>query len=484
MTITGISEERVQADPRRWVALAVLLAAAFMDTVDVTVVHIAIPNLVRDIGATSAQIQWITGGYALAFALGLITGGRLGDMFGRKKIFMLGVTAFTLMSLICGIATGPEMLLVGRILQGASAALMVPQVLSVVHVTFPENERSKVFGVYGAILGLGTVAGPLIGAALVEANLFDLHWRPIFLVNLPLGVIGLIAAALVVRDSKSEHATHLDLLGVALVTAGLFLLMLPLTQGRELDWPAWSIVMLIASAPVLALFMVHENRLATRGGQPLVPLTLFRARTFSAGMAVQLCFGLTSGIFFLAWTLYLQLGLGWSPLKAGLSGIPLSLALMVGAAVSTQVLVPRFGRTVLQIGGVISAGGALLYHAFVAHDGTGMTLAQNAIPITLMGIGFGLIIAPLADLTLSTVPHESAGSASGLFNTVAQLGSALGIGISSLVFFGRLDAGHTMLEAFGYSLWYVAAGFGIAIAALFALPRALRHDPAATAAVA
>lgn len=480
MTITGISEERVQADPRRWVALAVLLAAAFMDAVDVTVVHIAIPNLVRDIGATSAQVQWITGGYALAFALGLITGGRLGDMFGRKKVFLLGVTAFTLTSLICGIATGPEMLLIGRIVQGASAALMVPQVLSIAHVTFPKEERSKVFGVYGAVLGLGTVAGPLIGAALVEANLFDLHWRPIFLVNLPLGILGLIAAAFVVRESKSEQATTLDLTGVALVTAGLFLFMLPLTQGRELDWPAWSIAMLIASVPVLALFVVHESRLAQRGGQPLVPPSLFRARTFSAGLAVQLCFGLTSGIFFLAWTLYLQMGLGWSPLKAGLSGIPLSLALMVGAAVSTQVLVPRFGRTVLQIGGVVSAGGALLYHVLVAHGGTGMTVAQSAIPVALMGVGFGLIIAPLADLTLSTVPHESAGSASGLFNTVTQLGSAVGIGISSLVFFGRLDAGHSMPEAFGYSLWYVAAGFAVAVALLFALPRALRPNPAAT----
>ncbi|QIS14199.1 MFS transporter [Nocardia arthritidis] len=483
MTIADITRERAKADPRRWLALVVLLAAAFMDAVDVTVVHIAIPNLVRDIGATSAQVQWITGGYALAFALGLITGGRLGDMFGRKRVFLFGVAAFTLTSLICGIASGPEMLLVGRVLQGASAAMMVPQVLSIAHVTFAEEERAKVFGIYGSVLGLGTVAGPLIGATLVESNLFDLHWRPIFLVNLPLGILGLIAGALVVRESKSEHATKLDLPGVALVTTGLFMLMLPLTQGRELDWPAWSIAMLIGSVPVLALFLAYEWRLARRGGQPLVPLTLFRARTFSAGLAVQLCFGLGSGVFFLAWILYMQIGLGWSPIKTGLAGIPLSIALMAGAAVSTQVLVPRFGRTVLQFGGLIAACGAVLYHVLVTHDGAEMTVAQTMIPACLLGLGFGLIIAPLADLTLSTVPHEHAGSASGLFNTLTQLGQALGIGISSLVFFGRLDAGDSMPTAFGYSLWYVAAGFVIAFVLLFALPRALRPAPEAAPAV-
>ncbi|MBF6329868.1 MFS transporter [Nocardia transvalensis] len=471
MTITDLSEERVRADPRRWVALAVLLAAAFMDSVDVTVVHMAIPSLQHDLGATSAQVQWITGGYALAFALGLITGGRLGDMFGRKRLVLIGIALFTASSLLCGVATGPEMLLIGRIVQGAAAALMVPQVLSIAHVTFAETERSKVFGIYGAVLGLGTVAGPLISAALVEANLFGLHWRPIFLVNLPLGVAGLVVGALVIRESKADHATKPDPVGVALLTAGLFGLMLPLTQGRELDWPAWSIAMLIGSVPVLAVFVGYERWLARRGGQPLVPLSLFRAPSFSGGLSVQLCFGLASGVFFLAWTLYLQLGLGWSPIKAGLAGLPMSLALMVGAGVSAQVLVPRFGRIVLQIGGVFAALGAVVYHAFATHNGTGMGILQTMIPILLMGIGFGLIIAPLADLTLATAPNENAGAASGLLNTAVQLGQALGIGISSLVFFGRLDAGHGMPAAFGYSLWYVAAAFVLAILLLFALPK-------------
>ncbi|QIS21132.1 MFS transporter [Nocardia terpenica] len=478
-TIADLSEERVQADPRRWLALAVLLAAAFMDSVDVTVVHIAIPSLQRDIGATAAQVQWITGGYALAFALGLVTGGRLGDMFGRKRLMLFGIAAFTLTSLLCGIASGPEMLLVGRVLQGAAAAMMVPQVLSIVHVSFPEHERAKVFGIYGAVMGLGTTAGPLIGASLVEGNLFGLHWRPIFLVNLPIGLAVLVIGALVVRESKSDRVTKLDLPGVALVTLGLFLLMLPLTQGRELGWPAWSIAMLIGSAPVLALFVAYERRLHRRGGQPLVPLALFRARSFSGGLAVQLCFGLASGVFFLAWILYMQLGLGWSPVRTALAGLPLSIGLIIGAAVSTQVLVPRFGRTALQLGGLIAAGGAVLYHTLVAHDGASMSVAQTAIPAVLMGLGFGTIIAPLTDAALSAVPHDSAGAASGLFNTVTQLGQALGIAVSSLVFFGRLDHGDDMPTAFGYSLWYVAAGFVLAFALLFTLPRVAKSPAAA-----
>ncbi|MFF4605142.1 MFS transporter [Streptomyces sp. NPDC001339] len=464
-------------DPRRWAALAVLLVAAIMDAVDVTVVNVAIPHIQNDTGASFSQVQWVVGGYALAFALGLITGGRLGDLYGRKRVFLTGVAGFTLASLVCGIATTPEVLLAGRVVQGALAALMVPQVLSIVHVSFPEKERGKVFGVYGAVTALGVLAGPLVGALLVDGDLFGWGWRPIFLVNLPLGIIGLIAGALLIRESKAEKAARLDVVGVLLSTVGLLFLVLPLTQGRELGWPAWTWVMLAASVPVLAVFVLHQRRVAGRGGTPLVELLLFSRRSFAGGLGVQLLFGLASGVFFLSWALYLQLGLGFSPLKAGLSGLPLSLLLMAGAGVSMQVLVPRFGRAVLQVGALVAAVGMGLFAWMTGHYGAEITLWQTMLPLVPMGIGMGLIVAPLADIILSEVPHEHAGSASGLNNTTTQLGQAVGTVLSSLIFFNHLGEGDPatqaadMPDAFAQTLPYVGAAFLVAFAVLFAVPR-------------
>ncbi|WP_274918304.1 MFS transporter [Streptomyces sp. WZ-12] len=469
---------RDPADPFRWLALIVLLVATFMDAVDVTVVNIAVPHIQQDTGASTAQIQWLVGGYALAFALGLITGGRLGDLYGRKRVFLIGVAGFTLTSLVCGVAGSPETLLVGRIAQGAAGALMVPQVLSIIHVSFARQERGKVFGIFGAVGSLGVLAGPLVGALLVEGDVFGLGWRPIFLVNLPLGVLGLIAGTMLLRESKAERAAGLDVGGMLLSTLGLLFLVLPLIQGRELGWPVWTYVMLAASVPVLGLFVAYERRVVARGGSPLVVLSLFSRRSFTGGLGVQLLFGLASGVFFLAWTLYLQLGLGYSPLKAGLSGLPLSLLLMAGAGVSMQVLVPRFGRRVLQAGALIAAAGMVLFAWLTGHYGAGISLWQTMLPLVPMGIGMGLIVAPLADIVLSEVPHQHAGSASGLNNTTTQLGQAVGTALSSVIFFNHLPGGGNptaqaarMPAAFAHTLPYVAGAFLAAFALLYAVPR-------------
>ncbi|MER5783183.1 MFS transporter [Streptomyces mobaraensis] len=473
-------------DPRRWAALAVVLVASFMDAVDVTVVNMALPRIESGVGASASQLQWITGGYALAFALGLITGGRLGDLFGRRRIFLLGVAGFTLTSLVCGVSGSPELLLGGRVAQGAMAALMVPQVLSIIHVTFSERERGKVFGVYGAVMALGTVMGPLIGALIVEGDVLGWGWRPIFLVNIPLGIAGLVAGALVIGESRAERAARLDVVGVVLAAAGLLALVLPLTQGRELGWPAWTYASMGASVPLLASFVAWERRLTRRGGSPLVVLSLFSRRSFAGGQGVQLMFGLASGVFFLSWTLYLQLGLGWSPLRAGLSGLPLSAAMMAGAGLSTQVLVPRFGRVVLQAGAVLATASMLLFLYWASHYGADIAQWRAIVPLVPMGLGMGLIIAPLTDLILSEVPHEHAGSASGLTNTTVQLGQAVGVALSSVVFFDRLGAGgpadqaRRMPHAFAGSLWYVAGVFATAFVLLFALPRAAGRKPAGT----
>ncbi|MGW7378765.1 MFS transporter [Streptomyces sp. NPDC054794] len=465
-------------DRRRWIALAIVMTAAFMDLVDVTIVNIAIPSIQHDEGASFSQIQWITAGYALAFAAGLITGGRLGDIHGRKRLFLIGVGGFTLASALCGFAANPEMLVASRILQGGMAAMMVPQVLSIVHATFPAHERGKVFGLFGAIVGLGAVSGPLLGALLTEWNLFGLEWRPIFLINLPVGVVALFLGRRFITESKAPKALKLDPVGVALVTLGLLMLLYPLTRGRELGWPLWGYASMVGALGVFAGLVVYERRKSARDGSPLVELSLFKVKSFAAGIAVQTVFGIALGIFFLVWTLYMQVGLGWRPLRAGLTGVPFSIAVSMAAGMSVQKLVPRFGRKVLQAGALVMAAGVLIYIAESERYGLGIASWQMALPLVVMGAGMGLIVAPLTDAVLSEVPREHAGSASGLINTVQQMGNALGLGLVSVVFFGVIDdrltraqVGPAFVNAFQHALWWVAGVMGVIFLLMFALPK-------------
>lgn len=465
-------------DRRRWIALAIVMTAAFMDLVDVTIVNIAIPSIQRDEGASVSQIQWITAGYALAFAAGLITGGRLGDIHGRKRLFLLGIGGFTVASALCGFAANPEMLVASRILQGAMAALMVPQVLSIVHATFPAHERGKVFGLFGAIVGLGAVSGPLLGALLTEWNLFGLGWRPIFLINLPVGIAGLILGRRFITESRAPKALRLDLAGVALVVLALLMLLYPLTRGHELDWPLWGHFSMAGSLVVFGALVAYERRKAARDGSPLIELSLFKVKSFAAGIAVQTVFGVALGIFFLVWTFYMQFGLGWSALRAGLTGIPFSVAVSVAAGLSVQQLVPRFGRKVLQAGALVMAAGVLLYIWEADRYGMSISSWQMALPLTVMGVGMGLIVAPLTDAILSEVPREHSGSASGLLSTVQQMGNALGLGLVSVVFFGVMDdrlapseTGPAFADAFQYALGWVAAVLAAIFLLMFALPK-------------
>ncbi|MEU7015487.1 MFS transporter [Streptomyces sp. NPDC046385] len=472
--------EAAPTDKRRWIALAIVMTAAFMDLVDATIVNIAIPSIERDLGASFGAIQWITAGYALAFAAGLITGGRLGDIYGRKRLFLVGTAGFTIASALCGIAANQEMLVGSRLLQGAAAAMMVPQVLSIVHVTFPAHERGKVFGMFGAIIGLGAVSGPLLGALLTQWNIAGLEWRPIFLINLPVGVAALILGRRFITESKAPKALRLDIVGMILVTAALLMLIYPLTRGRELDWPLWGHLMMAGSLVVFAALVAYEKYKAKKDGSPLVELSLFKVKSFAAGIAVQLTFGVVMGIFFLVWTLYMQIGLGWTPLHAGLTGVPFSIAVSMAAGLSVQKLVPRFGRKVLQAGALTMAAGILLYLFEAGRYGSGIHSWQMIPPLVVMGLGMGLIVAPLTDAVLSEVPREHAGSASGLINTTGQMGNALGLGLVSVVFFGTIDderlarfpaeTGAAFTDAFQNSLGWAAAVLGVIFLVMFALP--------------
>ncbi|MFH8715100.1 MFS transporter [Streptomyces zaomyceticus] len=468
------------SDKRRWIALAIVMTAAFMDLVDATIVNIAIPSIERDLGASFGAIQWITAGYALAFAAGLITGGRLGDIYGRKRLFLLGTAGFTIASALCGFAANPEMLVASRLLQGAAAAMMVPQVLSIIHVTFPAHERGKVFGMFGAIIGLGAVSGPLLGALLTQWNIAGLEWRPIFLINLPVGIAGLILGRKFITESKAPKALRLDIVGMLLVTTALLMLIYPLTRGRELDWPVWGHVMMVGSLVVFAAFVAYEQMKAKKDGSPLVELALFKVKSFAAGIAVQLTFGVVMGIFFLVWTLYMQIGLGWTPLRAGVTGVPFSIAVSTAAGLSVQKLVPRFGRKVLQAGALTMIAGVLLYLFEAGRYGADIASWQMIPPLVVMGLGMGLIVAPLTDAVLSEVPKEHAGSASGLINTTGQMGNALGLGLVSVVFFGVIDgkpapkspveASAAFTDAFQNAMGWVAGVLAVIFLVMFALP--------------
>ncbi|MDQ3865120.1 MAG: MFS transporter [Actinomycetota bacterium] len=426
-----------KSDPRRWMALIVLLFAAVLDLVDVTIVNVALPTIQRDLGASYEAVQWVLAGYTLAFALGLITGGRLGDIYGRKRVFLVGVAGFALGSTLCGLAPTPEVLVASRVLQGAMAAVMIPQVVSIIQATFPPGQRGAAFGAYGAVAGLASAAGPLIGGLLIRADLMGLGWRPIFLVNVPVGLFALIAAALVVRESRSEHPLRLDLAGVAIVTVGLLLLVFPLVEGRNLGWPAWTFASMGASVPILAAFALWERHKAVKDGSPLVPPGLFGERAFVAGLLVNLIFFLGVGSFFLVLALHLQIGLGFTPLHAGLTILPFSLGGVVASGISVQ-LAPKVGRRVLAAGALLMAMGMagliFAFSLFGTETGTWKMLPA----LLVAGFGMGLILPPLADVILAGVPSDDAGAASGVLSSTNQLGNAVGVAIAGVIFFGLL----------------------------------------------
>ncbi|MEU2712224.1 MFS transporter [Streptomyces sp. NPDC007205] len=425
-------------DPRRWAALLVLLVSAFLDLLDGTIANVAAPSMQRELGAGYSAIQWVLVGYQLAFALTLILGGRLGDIYGRKKMFLVGVAGFTLCSLAAGIAQEPWQLVVARVIQGASSGVMVPQVLSIIHVTFNDKERGTAFALHGLVGGLAATLGLALGGLLVEWNLFGLDWRLVFLVNVPVGLVGLAYGAKVITESKAPQALRLDIRGVVLLTVGFVMLVFPLLQGRELDWPVLGFVSMGASVLVLLGFVAWQRAKTRRDGSPLVELGLFRTRSYSAGLGVNLIFYAGMGMFTIGWTLYMQVGQGWSPMRAGLTSLPFCVGAFLTATSSVMILVPKFGRKAMQVGAVVLMIGLGTYIWVAGKYGHDVTSWKIAIPLFLVGLGFGTVATPLPLIVTSEVPHEHAGSASGVVNTNTQLGFAIGGALISVVFFGGI----------------------------------------------
>lgn len=425
------------ADPRRWLALVVVVSASFMAVFDQFVVNVAIPQMQRDLHASFAEIQFVVAGYALTYAVTLVTGGRLGDIFGRKRLFLIGMGGFTLASAWCGLAPGPGFLIAARLVQGLGAALMSPQVLSIIQVTFPPEERGGALSVYGAVVGLASLAGQALGGLLIRADLFGLGWRVVFLVNIPIGLLALLAAIPLVRETRSPAARQLDLGGVAIITGGLFLFTFPLVAGRDAGWPAWAWACLIAAIPVLIGFVYFERWKTRRDESPLVALDLFRERSFAAGLGVMFTFGMANPAMFFALALYLQIGLEFSPLAAGLTFAPAPVGFFLAATCSGR-MVRLFGRNLILIAILMKAGAWATIGLLVLRDGAALHSLVLAPLMLIEGAGAGWTSPPLIGLSLAGVQGKDAGAAAGVFTTAQQIAGALGVALIGVVFFGVL----------------------------------------------
>jgi EmrB/QacA subfamily drug resistance transporter len=427
-------------DPARWRALAVLLLALFMVLLDTSIVTNGLATIQRDLGASSAQVQFVLTGYAVAYGVLLITGGRLGDLYGRRRLFLLGLAGFTLTSALCGLAWSPVSLILFRVLEGLTAALLFPQVASFIQVLFPAAERPRAFGLQGAIIGLGVIAGPLLGGLLIDANLFGSLWRPIFLVNVPVGIIALVWASRVLGESRASQARGLDVPGVALLSLALVFLIYPVIEGRDQGWPGWLLTMLGMSFVVLGLFVFYQRRLMSNGQTPLVQLSMFSERSFAVGAVITFVFQSSVLSYFVAMSLFFQAGLGYGPTQAALLLVSYQISIAVASLLSAR-LAARLGRSVLTLGTVLLIVGLsaslLILHATALHY-----QGYELIPALIVsGLGFGCVVAPLQTVVLSRISPVYAGSASGVLATVQQVGSALGVAIIGVLLFGQLSAG-------------------------------------------
>jgi EmrB/QacA subfamily drug resistance transporter len=452
----------------QWAALAVVLTGTFMVVLDFFIVNVAMPAMQSDLHAGTGAIEWVVAGYGLTFATFLITAGRLGDQLGRRRMFSLGLALFTVASAACGLAPSPAVLVGARLAQGLAAALLSPQVLSIIGVVYSGPDRVRAISIYGIVLGLAAVGGQLIGGVLVQADIAGLGWRSCFLINVPIGLVALAIAARAVPESRVEGANRLDLVGTALVTLGLVDIVLPLVEGRQHGWPAWTWLCLGAAPITLGLFAAHQRRLSRRGGAPLLEPALFRERAFSAGLVTQLVFFSSMASYFLVLALYLQQGRGLDALQAGLVFTILAAAYLVASAYAPG-LTPRLGRRLPAIGGLVLAAGHGLLALSVADIGVGGSVALLVPGMLLEGAGMGLVITPLTSTVLGNLEAQNAGAAAGALSTMQQVGNALGVAVTGVIFFGALDGGFG--HAFEVSLIQLAL-LGAAVTALtWLLPR-------------
>ncbi len=466
-----------------WQALVVLLAGMFMALLDTTIVNVALPTIRTSLGASEATLSWIISGYALAFGLALIPAGRLGDRIGHKWVFFAGLALFTVASLACGLAQNDFQLILARVVQGLAGGIFVPAVTAVIQLMFPGRARGKAFAIMGAVIGVSTALGPIVGGLLIQAFGDENGWRLVFWVNLPIGIVALVAAAVLLPKTARNGTTGVDWMGLFLISAGLVALLVPLIEGQDTGWPLWTYLSLAAGALLIVAFAAWEVAYGKRGKSPLVPPHLFSHPAFTGGSILALVyFAAFTSIFFTLSILW-QTGLGHTALEAGFVSVPFAVGSIDGSVLSTRLAI-SLGRTVLVLGVSLVTIGLLGLFLLVLLVPSGeLTAWELLLPLLIAGLGNGLFIAPNAQFIVATVDPAEAGGASGVIGTVQRLGSAVGIAIVGSVFFGTLtvtgpspDALATAFADSSAAALAVSLGFSVlAFVLVFALPR--RIDP-------
>jgi len=432
----------------KWAPLAVVLCGTFVFVLDFFVVNVALPDIARSLRASTATIEWLVSGYALASAALLVTGGRLGDHYGRRRWFCVGLATFVLASALCALAPDPAFLVAARFMQGVGGGIMAPNILSIIGVAYTGRDRVRAISVYGMVMGLAAVGGQLVGGLLIDANVAGLGWRAIFWINVPIGIAALAAAPRLVPQTRAEHAGRLDLPGAALLAVALVAIVLPLVEGRQQGWPAWSWACLAAGLVLLAVFAGYLRRASRSGRQPLLDPGIFAVPAFRAGLTVQVLFWCQQAASYLLLALFLQQGRGLTALESG--GV---FAVLAAGYLVTSFRAPgltvRFGRPVIATGAVTGVVGYGLLLLAVARWGTGGPLAVLFPGLFLVGAGQGLCITPLTTTVLSHADARTAGSVSGALSTAQQVGNSIGVAVSGVIFYGLLARGYP--TAFGAS---------------------------------
>lgn len=463
---------------RAWIALAVLLAGMFMSLLDTTIVNVALPTIRTSLDASEATLSWIISGYALAFGLALIPAGRLGDRFGHKWVFIVGLAVFTAASVWCGLAPDSLHLVLARVVQGLGGGIFFPPVQAFVQLLFEPRKRGAAFGIMGAVIGVSSALGPIVGGLIIAALGEENGWRWIFAVNVPIGVLAIIAALIILPAGAEGRRHSADLVGLGLLTASLVALLVPLIEGQQEGWPLWTFLSLGGAVVLLVLFGLWERGVASRGGEPLVPPRLFTHPSFTGGAVLALVFFAAFTSIFFTISLLWQAGLGRTALESGLVSVPFAIGNIIGASQSDR-LAQRLGRSVLVIGNaLLSVGLVAVFLVLVFVPTADLTNWHLLGPLLIAGFGAGLFIAPNARFIVATVDRPDAGAASGVIGTMQRIGSAVGIAIIGSVFFGNLGtiAGPGDLPAaFGQAAapaLAVSAAFAIvSLALVFALPK-------------
>jgi MFS family permease len=463
-----------QESALRWIALAVLLAGGFLPPLDFFIVNVALSSIHETLGANPAELQLVISGYASGYGVFLITGGRLGDLYGRRRCFLIGMAAFSLASLGCGLATSPALLVAARILQGSAAALLQPQVLGSIRALFPnERELARALSAYGIMMGLAAAIGQFSGGALIQWNPADLGWRAVFLMTLPLCAATLVIGSKVVPETGGGARVRLDLGGAALISLTLAAIVVPLSVGREQDWPPWVFAALGSVPFLIAGFVWYESRLSRTGGMPLVDLRLLRIPSFRRGVLVSTLFFFTT-CFYLLFGLYQQEGRGVTPLQTGLAIVPYGVGLFVGPLVTAPLV--RLRARLLPIGMGIQVFFYVTVGVLVARGSTGIELSAA---VFLAGLGQGIAFPRLFATVLGDVPASQGGVAAGIANSAMQVGAAISVAIIGSLFFIVLD-GQTgeraYSHAFAVAQWTLTAGLFIAM--LIAIPSRRRPKSA------